>query len=198
MATVSQAKMVRDNKLLLVDLTTAATYGSSGILVTDDLSTGLAGYRIVSTDASTMSTADGDLFVPFDQGDRIGFMVGWACTNIQDSTTVCLVVKANASTGPRAAWRGDLGDYVLTMSTAASTGPRLRKWMLGPFEDSRFGIVCDASSAAVGVAIGQKFAHLQLRIGAAASCSISQSGTSGTALKANVLPFRWPDVDYDT
>ena len=197
MATVDQAKLVRDGKLdLIIRPASSDGWTSSGLAQLGIESSGAATYRVVSTSASTMSTADGHLYIPFDEGSKIGFMVGWACTDVQDSTTVTLVLRKGA--GPRSSWRKELGDFTLILCTEGSSGPLVRKWMIGPFDDARFGIVCDASSAAVGVAEGQKFAHMELRTGANSTLAIAAGATTGASHAANVLPFRWPDVDFDT
>jgi hypothetical protein len=198
MATVDQAKMVRDSKLdLFIRPASSDGWTSSGVHAGTIISTGLSAYRVVSTAGSTLSSDDANLFVPFDEGGKIGFLVGWACTNVQDSTTVNLVL--HDATGVRGSWRRDLGKYTLTLCTQGSSGPLIRKWMIGPFDDARFGVVCDASSAAVGVARGQKYAHLELRLGANSSLAIAAGATTGDCGKtANILPFRWPDVQYDT
>jgi len=197
MATIDVQKLVRDSALAVKTFTSAFTSAGDAFL-----SSGVGFLRQVSTLASTMTTDDANLYVPFDIGDRIGFIVGWGATAMDaaanSNTGVGLRLKANASTGPRAAWRGDLGDYTLTLMSNNTSGPLVRSWIIGPFEDSRFGIVCDASSAAVGVPKGTKFAHLQLRVGAAASCSATGTATTGIHLSASVLPFRWPDVQFDT
>ena len=195
MATIDVQKLVRNSALVVKTFTSdMSTDGHTYF------STGIGFIRQVSTLASTMTTDDANLYVPFDIGDRIGFVVGWGATamnhDADSATGVSLLVKAGS--GPRSAWQRELGDYTLTMMSNNTSGPLLRSWIIGPFEDSRFGIVCDASSDAVGVAEGQKFAHLKLMVGGAASCSATGTATTGVHLSASVLPFRWPDVQYDT
>ena len=192
MATADIKKLVRDGTLVVKTFTSAM---SSGILA-GTLSTGILEWSQLSTYASTMSTADADLYVPFEQGDKLGFMVGWGCTDIAGgSTAVNLVLKAGS--GPRSAWRRDLGDFTLALSGTA-TGPLIKSWVLGPFEDSRFGITNTGSTTTYGVAVGQKYAHLQLRTGANSTLSATGSASSGAHITASVIPFQWPEVEYDT
>ena len=192
MATADIKKLVRDSALVIRTYTSAM---SSATLV-GTLATGIAEWASLSTYASTMTTGDINLFVPFKEGDKLGFMVGWGSTNVATATTqVNLVLKAGS--GPRASWRRDLGDYTLALGDG-TTGPFIRSWMIGPFEDARFGIVCDASSAAVGVAKGQKYAHLQLRCGPNSTLAGDGSASSGTHIAASVIPFQWPEVNYAT
>ena len=192
MAIVDVQKLVRNSALTVKTFTSAMTTAGHAFL-----SSGISFMAQVSTLASTMTTDDANLYVPFKSGDKLGFVVGWGATNIVAATTsVSLVLKAGS--GERVSWRRDIGDYTLTMANGNTSGPLVRQWIIGPFEDAIYGITNTGSTATYGVAVGQKYAHLQIRTGANSTLSATGSASSGTHLMASILPFQWPEVDFDT
>ena len=190
MAISTGVSLSRNSAIALSALSTD-TAGSTGIFAR----TTEWGLAAVSTLASTMTTADANLYVKLDRDEKIGFIVSWNSTvGAPGSTGVNLRFRAGDY------WRSDLGDLTLQLCTAGTTGPKSRKWFVGPLEGSRFAR--RATSSGFGVNIGESYIHLDLTLGAN-STIISTGGvltgaSSGRSHSCQILEFRFPTVEYAT
>ena len=182
-----QTLLTRDSAVMTLNLTSSDT---TVLGVTTVLTANQAVWRsiLVGSSYSTLTTAN-SVAVKLDVDDKIGFLVGWVSTQLILATTERDVkLKVTAGT-ERGAWRRSLGAYTLNIlepEAAPSTDSALKKWMLGPFEGSRF------AQFAASTTFGQKKGHAYVEF------TITSATSASSATKAAILPFRWPDVDYDT
>jgi hypothetical protein len=175
MAVVTEEKLVRNSYLTLY-MHTSGDAGSTGIA---DTSTQAEVLRYVG--GSTVASSS-EATVKLDVCDRIGFLVGWCCTALSTGTRY---IKVEAGDN----WHSVYGDLniSLTPSATGSTAAAVTKMILGPFESARFGM--QATSTDPGVGIGENYVKFSV---------ISDASSNSQAQYVNILPFRWPDTQYDT
>jgi hypothetical protein len=174
MTVMTESKMARDSYVVLFRHTSADTTGIA------DTSTQAVVLRNVGG-STIASSSEG--CCKFDNSDHIGFLVGWACTALSTGTRYVTVESGDA-------WRGDVGDLVieLTPTSSGSTAASQVKILAGPYESARFALVADNTSM-TGVEIGQNYIQFSIT---------SDASSNSEAQYVQILPFRWPDVQYDT
>ena len=174
MTVLSESKMARDSYVVLFRHTTAdqATLGTA--------TTAAAAFRNVGG-STIASSSEGT--APLDNSDHIGFLIGWACTDLSTGTRYVTVESGDG-------WRGDVGDatIMLTPTATGTTAPTQVKILAGPFESARFAHVATNTSES-GVEIGQHYVKFSIT---------SDASSDAHAQYVNIKPFRWPDVQYAT
>ena len=180
--------MARDSAVMTLDVT--SSMAATPISVTTVLTADQAAWRalLVGSSYSTLTTAN-SVAVKLDVDDKIGFLIGWVSTSMPTASSTERNVQLTVSAGTeRGAWRRNLGSYTLSLYSPLedSTVTALKKWMLGPFEGSRF------AQFAASTTFGQKQGHAYVEF------TITSATSSASHSKAAILPFRWPDVQYDT
>ena len=174
MTVLSESKMVRDSYVVLFRHTTAdqATLGTA--------TTAAAAFRNVGG-STIASSSEGT--APLDNSDNIGFLIGWACTDLSTGTRYVTVEGGDG-------WRGDVGDVTITLTPTAtgSTAASYVHILAGPYESARFALVAENTSM-TGVEIGQNYIQFSIT---------SDASSDAEAQYVNILPFRWPDVQYAT
>jgi hypothetical protein len=175
MAVMDQKKLVRNDGLVISRQTSVA--GSSGLVDAIFQAPALVRAMGGSTiEESSEGTAK------FDVCDRVGFLVGWLCTQLSTQTAYVRIHGGDA-------WQGDLGnvDISLTPTATGTTAATVTKIVAGPFESARFAL--KATSTDVGVGVGENYIKFSL---------VTDGATAGQAKYVNIAPFRWPDVQYAT
>ena len=173
MTVMTESRMTRNSYTVLFRHTSADTTGIA------DTSTQAPVLRNVG--GSTVATSS-EGTCKFDVSDRIGFLVGWACTAVSTGYRLVRVNKGDM-------WRGEVGnlDIELTPTSSGSTGASQVKILAGPYECARFAL--KATSTDPGVSVGQNYIKFSV---------LSDASSDAQAQYVQIKPFRWADVQYAT
>ena len=174
MTVMTESKMVRDSYAVLFRYTSADSTELGAASTTAMVWRYVGGSTIASSSEGSCK---------FDNSDHIGFLIGWACTALSTGYRYVTVSEGDA-------WRGDVGDLTieLTPTSSGSTAASQVHILAGPYESARFALTADNTSM-TGVEIGQNYIKFSVT---------SNASSDAESQYVNILPFRWPDVQYAT
>ena len=174
MTVMTESRMSRNSYTVLFRHTSADTTGIADISTQAPVLRNVGGSTVATSSEGTCK---------FDVSDRIGFLVGWACTALSTGYRLVRVNKGDM-------WRGDVGnlDIELTPTSSGSTAASQVKILAGPYECARFALTATNTSQ-TGVKIGQNYIKFSV---------LSDASSDVHAQYVQIKPFRWADVQYDT
>ena len=174
MTIMTESEMTRDSYTVIFRHTSANTTGIA------DISTQAVALRNIG--GSTIASSS-DAYCKFDMSDHIGFLVSWVCTDVSTGYRYVTVESGDK-------WRGDVGDVTISLTPTATGTTAISHTLImaGPYESARFALTADNTSL-TGVEVGQNCIKFTVT---------SNASSDAESQYVNILPFRWPDVQYAT